>query len=239
VTSNTFKFKQFFIKQDVSKMKVNTDSVLLGAWAEGIEASRILDVGTGTGVIALMMAQKCTHAKVIGIDIDEDSVDEAQGNVAASPFAHRVSIIQSSLQEYTKLQPELFDVIISNPPYFNSGTHSLNESKLNTRHTVKLPHIDLITCSVALLNNTGLLYVILPNTEGVKFIDLAIKNLLHLSYYTSIKHRQEKPIERILLGFSKKEVSHVIKHEILIMKDDLSDYTDEYKELTKAFYQHF
>ncbi|MBK8700008.1 MAG: methyltransferase [Saprospiraceae bacterium] len=237
-SSNTFKFKQFVIKQDNCTMKVNTDGVLLGAWADPSGASNVLDIGTGTGVIALMMAQKEPSAKITGIEIDESSSLEAMENVSNSKFADRVEIIQRSIQDYAKNNKKQFDLIISNPPFFTGGTFSANENKANVRHTIKLPHGDLLIAVNTLLHPEGNFALILPYIEGLRFIELAERSKLHLSKLTEVRHHSDKPVERLLILLQKRKEN--VKHEeLLIMDEDLQSYTQQFISLTRDFYQIF
>jgi tRNA1Val (adenine37-N6)-methyltransferase len=236
--TNNFKFKQFTIKQDLCTMKVNTDGVLLGAWAEVCQNDRVLDIGTGTGVIALMIAQKASNCTVIGIDIDKDSCLEAKENVENSIFANQVSIEQISIQEYAENNKISFDHIVSNPPFFSGGTFSANENKANVRHTIKLPHGDLLKSVNSLLDTEGQFSLILPFIEGLRFQELAERSGLFLNKKTSVRHHESKPIERLLLGFSKTK-SKLIENEIYLTEGIEKTFTQDYINLTKDFYQNF
>ena len=219
-------------------MKVNTDGVLLGAWADVSNSDNVLDIGTGTGVIALMIAQRSSKSKIIGIEIDNASANEAIENVNNSKFRDQVSIVHESIQEYAKNHSDKFDLIISNPPFFTGGTFSANENKANVRHTIKLPHGDLLNAVNTLLGPDGNFALILPYIEGLRFIELAERSQLFVSRITEVHHRPEKPIERLLINFVKKKVT-VKKSELLIMDPDLTNYTRDFIELTKDFYQQF
>ena len=136
-----FTFKQFHVEQDRTAMKVGTDGVLLGAWAEG--GCTILDIGTGTGLVALMMAQRFEDAQVVGIDIDPDASEQARENVAASPFASRISILHTSLQAFSTERK--FDAIVSNPPYFEHSLKNPDAARAAARHADSLPFADLFS----------------------------------------------------------------------------------------------
>lgn len=218
-------------------MKVNTDGVLLGAWANIDNIKTALDIGSGTGVIALMIAQRNTSAKITGIDIDETSCVEATENVNNSIFNNRVRILHSSIQDFAIKADQKFDLIVSNPPFFTGGTFSANENKANVRHTIKLPHGDLLHAVTNLLSVSGNFALILPYIEGLRFIELAERSNLHLSHITEVRHRAEKPIERLLINLRKVK-SNPVKRELQIM-DDQEVYSDDFKNLTKDFYQHF
>jgi tRNA1Val (adenine37-N6)-methyltransferase len=236
--SNAFTFKKFTIKQEICTMKVNTDGILLGAWADISNAKKILDIGTGTGVIALMIAQRNELAKIIGIDIDDNSCLEAAENVANSIFRDNVKIIHTSIQTFSNASDEHYDLIISNPPFFTGGTFSANENKANVRHTIKLPHGDLLNAVTTLLSPTGNFALILPYIEGLRFIELAERSNLHLTHCTEVKHKSNKPVERLLINLSKIK-QKLSNNEIMIKEDDGNTYSKEFIALTKDFYQHF
>ncbi len=235
--TNAFTFKQFTIKQDICTMKVNTDGVLLGAWAEVEDCKKILDIGSGTGVIALMVAQRTKDVEIIGIDIDTNSCIEASENVENSIFKKKVEITNISIQDFANSTDEKFDLIVSNPPFFTGGTFSANENKANVRHTIKLPHGDLLNAVNTLLSPTGKFSLILPFIEGLRFIELAERSNLHLTRYTEVHHNLDKPVERILITLSKTPVK--IKKSSLYIKQDESAYTADFISLTKDFYQQF
>jgi tRNA1Val (adenine37-N6)-methyltransferase len=235
--SNAFTFKQFTIKQDITVMKVNTDGIILGAWADVSNIKNALDIGTGTGVIALMIAQRAAEAKVIGIDIDDNSCIEAQENVSASMFAERVKIGNISVQDFSNITNDKFDLIISNPPFFTGGTFSANENKANVRHTIKLPHGDLLKAVNILLAPDGRFSMILPFLEGLRFAELAERSGLHLIKETKVRHQASKNIERLLLTFSK-NIQSKVEDDICIMDAETKTYTERFVELTKDFYKN-
>lgn len=237
--SNAFTFKKFTIKQTICTMKVNTDGVLLGAWANIKNCKKVLDIGTGTGVIALMIAQRSDKTHILGIDIDENSSVEAKENVVNSPFHERVEIKNISIQDFVKEGKDTFELIISNPPFFTGGTFSANENKANVRHTIKLPHGDLLNAVNSLLDTKGDFALILPYIEGLRFMELAERSMLYPSHITEVRHRKEKPIERLLINFKKEKTSKPLTEELLIMEEDAQTYSEAFKALTKEFYIHF
>lgn len=237
-SNSTFTFKKFTIKQNHGTMKVNTDGVLLGAWADVENATSILDIGTGTGVIALMLAQRNPKAQIIGVEIDEAASEEATENVNESIFRDTVKIIHTSIQDFTINANQAFDVIVSNPPFFTGGTFSANENKAQVRHTIKLPHGDLLHSVNALLTNSGSFCVILPYIEGLRFIELAERSQLYANKITEVRHRKDKSIERLLIKFNKIKTA-TAKEDLFIMNEDASSYSDKYIQLTKEFYQQF
>lgn len=235
---NYFKFKKFEIIQAQSTMKVNTDAILLGSWARVEDCLNILDIGTGTGVIALMVAQRAENAKVTGVEIEEKSFLEASTNVDNSIFANRTSIVHDSIQNFSQVYKESFDHIVSNPPFFTGGTFSSNENKANVRHAIKLSHGDLLNAVTDLLSENGKFSVILPYIEGYRFVELAERSGLHTSKITEVRPRLSKSIERLLIEFTRVEKTKNMD-EILIYHKESKNYADDFKALTKDFYLHF
>jgi len=237
MSSSTFRFKQFEIEQDQCGMKIGTDGVLLGAWAPlKADAQRILDIGTGTGVIAIMQAQRCPNATVIGVEIDKNSAEQASANMAASPYQERLSVHLGSIQDFAKDTDDKYDLIISNPPFFTGGTFSKDQARNDVRHTVKLPNGDLLRCAHRLLSKDGIFSVILPYIEGLRFKEMADQYGFHLSHMTEVKPKVEKSVERLLMAFKRNPVDEVVTDSLVIQHKKRNDFTDAYIELTKAFY---
>ena len=161
-----FRFKQFAIRQENAAMKVGTDGALLGAWSDVSKANNILDIGTGTAIIAMMVAQRNSTAAITAIEIDEKALIDANFNVENCPWTNRIKIIQSSLQEFT---PTLkFDSIISNPPFFENSLKSNSRSKIKARHTDSLHYSDILNFASIHLSNIGVLHLILPVENAEK-----------------------------------------------------------------------
>jgi tRNA1Val (adenine37-N6)-methyltransferase len=234
MSSDVFAFKQFKIKQDKCAMKVGTDAVLLGAWTECGNAKKILDVGTGTGVLALMLAQK-SEATIWAIDIDKDSFIEAKENAYQSKWNNRLNVLNISMQEFTKENSNDFDVIISNPPYFTDAYKAKELSRNTARHTDELPFDQLIECVVKLLSEDGHFYSILPYNEAIQFKDMASKNNLYLIKSTRVKTKPEKEPKRLLMMYSKKQAIQT-EDELVIELDERHHYTQQYIDLTKDYY---
>lgn len=234
MSSDVFAFKQFKIKQDKCAMKVGTDAVLLGAWTECGNAKKILDVGTGTGVLALMLAQK-SEATIWAIDIDKDSFIEAKENAYQSKWNDRLNVLNISMQEFTKENSNDFDVIISNPPYFTDAYKAKELSRNTARHTDELPFDQLIECVVKLLSEDGHFYSILPYNEAIQFKNMASKNNLYLIKSTRVKTKPEKEPKRLLMMYSKKQAIQ-IEDELVIELDERHHYTQQYIDLTKDYY---
>jgi tRNA1Val (adenine37-N6)-methyltransferase len=236
--NQSFAFKKFSVSQDKSAHKVGTDAVLIGAWAQVEKAKSILDIGTGTGVIALMMAQK-SAAKIDAIDIEQSSFEQAIENVANSPWADRVKVHRASLQDFIKQAPGRYDIIISNPPYFVDSFKAPDEERNHARHNDMLPFQDLIEGAKQLLLPDGKLYIILPTREAQDFKARAEKKGLHLVKRLRIKTKLVNDTEkRHLMQFS--FISSPLNDQTLsIEKEGHHDYTDAYKLLTGDFYLHF
>ncbi len=243
--SKPFVFKQFKIHQDNCAMKVGTDGVLLGAWAEIEGAKSVLDIGTGTGVIAIMLAQKTASTRqteecsIHAVEIDDMAVKQARENMADSPFSLKLTVFHDSIQNFAKQQLDKYDLIVSNPPFFTGGTLSSNGDKTNVRHTVKLPHGDLLNATRELLNKNGRFCVILPLIEGLRFIEISRTYGFYLTHRTDVRPKQDKGIERLLLQFEL--TNRTFDHDELIIQNsrDERDYTEGYRDLTKDFYTIF
>lgn len=229
-----FSFKRFTVDDSITAMKVGTDGVLLGAWAAG--GRRILDIGTGSGLIALMMAQRFPEAKVVGIDIDEDACRQAELNVSASPFAGRITIVHSSLQDYTLSTPKAsFDAIVSNPPYFQNSLKSPDDKRTIARHNDSLSFRDLATCSRQLLAEGGTLSVIGPASAREDIESEAIINGMSVVNECLIKTRINKSARRFMVQMVNGSAdTYSSSTEVLNNADGTR--TEWYHELTKEFY---
>lgn len=237
MSNQTFAFKQFRINQDKCAMKVGTDAVLLGSWVNASNSKTILDIGTGTGIIALMLAQK-SGARIDAIDIDNNAFDQAQENINNCNWKDRITAHHVSLQQFAIDSPIKYDLIVSNPPYFVDSSKAIEESRTNARHTDQLAYHDLLDGVLKLLNPNGKFYIILPTKEGESFWELAEENKLYLTKLTRVITRTDKPEKRLLMRFEfiRRTFS---ENSITIEKDERHSYTDEYKELTKDYYLAF
>ena len=218
-------------------MKVGTDGALLGAWANVSGIKNVLDVGAGTGLISLMIAQR-TSVKVLGIEIEKNAAKEANENVQKSPWKNRVTIKNISFQEFEKSSKEKFDLIISNPPFFSNSYKNEVTNLAIARHNDLLPFSELIKGSVKLLNKNGRLAVILPIIQAKEFIELAKNKDLCLNRLTKVKPKAKKNTNRFLMEFTKKQMP--LKKDYLIIYNETGiDYTESYKQLTRDFYLKF
>lgn len=236
--NTSFAFKQFTIKQDKCAMKVGTDAVLLGSWVMPNGSKYVLDIGTGTGVISLMLAQK-TQAHIDAIDIDEDAVWQAKQNVSDSKFSQQISVAKSSLQEYAKNTTQKYNLIVTNPPYFEQSLKSSDEQRSHARHADVLPFEELLDGVLKLLDEKGKFCLILPTLEAEKFRALAEKRGLHLSKLLRVKSRIDKETDkRHLMQFEIKP-TEFSETTIAIELSERHQYTEEYKDLTKDYYINF
>ena len=236
--NDCFEFKQFKIKQNRCAMKVSTDAVLLGAWVIPNGSSRILDIGTGTGVIALMLAQKC-NADIIAIDIDKESTEQAKLNIAESIFNSKVHAVHSSFQDLVKSNTHKFNLIVTNPPYFIDSLKSNDDTRTIARHTDLLSFEDLLNGVKKTLDEKGKFCLILPKHEAELFRSMAQSKGLYLSKLLRVRTTKEKDTEkRHLMQFEFKE-SEFSESTLIIEEDSHRNYTKEYKDLTKDYYIHF
>src|SRR6201997_574746 len=209
MSQQTFVFKKFNVHQHKSAHKVGTDGVLIGAWAEVSKANTILDIGTGTGIIALMMAQK-SNAQIDAIDIEQGSFEQADENASHSIWANRIKVYQKSLQDFAANSTKKYDVIITNPPYFVDSSKAPDEERSHARHTDMLPFKELIRGVFSILNSTGKFYIILPTKEALDFKARAEKEDLHLVKLLRVKTKSTNDVEKrhiMLFMFSKEPYS--------------------------------
>jgi tRNA1Val (adenine37-N6)-methyltransferase len=225
----SFKFKQFEIQQSKNVFRVGTDGVLLGVLANVNNASRVLEVGTGTGLISLMLAQRNSNAEFLGIDINEEAVNLTQLNFENSPFKPRLKNIH---QDYKNFETEeKFDLIVSNPPYFEASD---SEKDKIARQTVELNFSQLISKSSKLLSRNGIFSVIIPVEAGSDFIEICEENRLFLIRKINIKGIENSKIKRVILEFSLTE--KVLEESEFIIEKSPRQYSDQYLELTKEFH---
>lgn len=234
---SAFRFKKFTIHQDATSMKVGTDGVLLGAWADIPGQGSILDVGTGTGLLALIAAQR-SNAIITAIEPDEASFKQSLENFAGSEWNSRIKAVKTSLQDLAGKQTEKFDLMISNPPFHEESVFSPDERKNMAKHSDSLPLKDLIECSTALLKPDGHCAIIYPYQHlcGIKKILAEQKLFIHKITY--IRPVPEKDFHRVLLQFGFRE-KPVIESTITIETGARHHYSLEYKKLTEPYYLYF
>lgn len=227
-----FAFKQFVIHHDRCAMKVGTDGVLLGAWTDIQHSCRILDVGTGTGLVALMLAQRCKKARILAVDIDTDAVNQAQENIERSPWKDRVEVMEQDIRVYET--EDRFDTIVSNPPYFIDSLECPDSQRTIARHTNTLDAESLLERVAGLLSEDGRFSLILPADQTHGFIQAAVGKRLYLSRYTAVITRPGLLPKRALMEFRKTE--GICKTDELVIELDRHVYSEDYIALTKDFY---
>ena len=226
-----FRFKQFTVFHDLCAMKVGTDGVLLGAWADCLNAQIILDVGTGSGLIALMLAQR-SNSTITAIDIDESAYRQAGINFKESPFHDRLSVYHTSIQQFSTSTK--YDLIVSNPPYFSNSLQSPDASRTHARHNDSLPLDDLIKYSQQLLSPKGKLALILPFDTFEQVNSRALEHSLFLCRKTQVCPTPSQAPKRVLLEYSPAQ-QPLVEDEFFIEKSR-HVYSEEYRNLTSEFY---
>ena len=234
MANSYFQFKRFTVCQQHCAMKVGTDGTLLGAWAAAPQApGRILDIGTGTGLIALMMAQRFPEALVTAIDIDEMAVSQAAENVAASPFADRISVVAADVQTFRTA--EKFDSIVCNPPFFEDSLTCPDPQRTEARHTVTLGYRQLMESVFRLLKDDGLFSVIIPTDCRARLESEAHLRGFFISRVCSIQTTPRKAPKRYMIEMTKQPVNEVdTTNGVLELSPQIR--SDWYHELTKEFY---
>ncbi len=230
-----FKFKEFTVQQDKCAMKIGTDGVLLGAWTSlEHNPNSILDIGTGTGLIALQLAQKSLAETIDAIEIDNRAYEQAVENFEDSDWADRLFCYHASIQEFADEIDDKYDLIVSNPPFYNEDFKTENESRNKARFTSSLSFEELIIYATKLLSENGTFSVIVPFKEEKTFIDLGESNKLYASRVCRVKGNIKSEIKRSLLEFSLHKSE--IKKEELIIEIERHQYTKAYIDLLKDFY---
>jgi len=226
-----FKFKQFTVYHDQCAMKVGIDAVLLGCWVQTHNTSTILDIGTGTGLIALMIAQR-TDAKIDAIDIDEGAFKQATFNVNNSPWNDRVAIEMTAIQDFNPSQK--YDLIVSNPPYFVNSLKNPDEQRTTARHTDTLTHEELVDHSIRLLAHNGRICLVLPVQEGFSCIEYAQSKGLHCNKLTEVYPKPGAEMKRLLIELSFASDTQV--KDALVIEIDRHVYSPEFSALAKDYY---
>ena len=228
-----FKFKHFTVNQKVSVMKVGTDAMILGAFIDTVNKKHALDIGTGTGVISLMLAQKNEALHVTGIEIDSESAVEAQLNFEESPWGNQLSIIQNNflLNDFKGKQ---YDLIVSNPPYFSTTNENLDERKAKARHVSSLQIIPFIEKVNELLTVDGNFWLIIPFDDYKLWQNQFKVNSLYVNQKIDVIGKVGATPIRCILNISRLFNQH--KEEIFCIRNSNGEYTEEYIDLTKEFH---
>lgn len=231
-----FQFKQFSVEQDRCAMKIGTDGVLLGAWTPIPEhVFSVLDVGAGTGIIALMLAQRTNAEQIDALEIDEEAYEQAVENFENSPWSDRLFCFHAGLDEFIEEPENEYDLIISNPPFYTEDYKTESEQRDLARFADAMPFEDLVEAADLLLSENGIFSVIIPYKEEAKFIDLAKDFDLFPIKITRVKGTPTTEIKRSLLAFSRNILENFPMDE-LVIETSRHIYTEEYIALTKDFY---
>lgn len=234
--NNWFQFKQFMIEQEHAAMKVGTDGVLLGAWTSLPQpGGRVLDIGTGTGLIALMLAQRVADIFVDALEIDPSSAVQARENFQNSPWKESLKCIPSSFQDYASQCRTNYDLIICNPPFFTDSSKTPSTEKNLARHDDSLSLEEIFRGSLPLLKGSAILSLILPAEKEALVLDLASEHQMHSRRITRVIPAPGKTAKRILLEISPSRGT-CEEDELVIENGKRHDYSDEYKKLTGEFY---
>ena len=238
MSNHYFKFKQFTIYQEKTAMKVGTDGILLGAWADVYDTQKCLDIGTGTGLISLILAQK-SKVFIDAIEIENEAFEQAKENISKSNFEKQIKVFFTDFQSFFKKNKTKYDVIISNPPYFKNSLKSNIQARKLARHNDTLSFEDILEGTSKLLNNNGIFYLILPYSEKDFFIKKAEFFKLFLQKATNVQAIKNKKYKRILLAFGKEKQTEIRENNIAIKDENNINYTSEFKNLTKDLYLFF
>lgn len=237
--TDTFNFKHFKVKQDRCAMKIGTDSVLLAAWTQiNSDTRKILDVGSGTGVISLMMAQRCPGAEIDGVELDPDAYEQCVENFEQSPWHLNLFNYHCSFQEFADSIEEQYDLIVSNPPYFDQGDRPESSRKL-ARDATSLPLKSLIDGAQKRLAKNGRLALVLPADQENNLLAILEQYNFTILRMTRVRGTAERPVKRILVECTQKtkntSTSNIQSKE-LIVEHQRHIYTHEYQELVREFY---
>ena len=231
-----FSFKQFSIQQDKTAMKIGTDGVLLGAWTPlDSNPNAILDIGAGTGIIALMLAQRSAAEQIDALEIDDDAYEQATDNFENSPWSDRLFCYHAGLDEFIEEPEDEYDLIVCNPPFYTDDYKTNNKQRDLARFSDAMPFDELIEAADLLLSENGIFSVIIPHKEEENFISLANMLELYPTKITRVKGTPTSDIKRSLLAFSRKKDSDFVIDELTI-ETSRHNYTEKYIALTKDFY---
>ena len=237
MANSYFEFKKFRINQDKSAFKVTTDSCILGAYVSDTNAESICDIGTGSGILALMLAQRFQDSRIDAVEIDELSAIQARDNIKASPWPDRIDVFNESIQEFSISKAKKYDLIVCNPPFYEDHLKSRNRQNNITRHNYMFSIKELAGSINTLLQDHGIFYTIMPpfsfNRLQEELDVYDIRLIDKLSIHSSIK----KPLYRNIGGFSRK--TDEIKTNTLVISDDQGEYSEDYRKLLKDYYLEF
>ena len=232
-SGDKFSFKRFDIGYNPSVMRVNTDSVLLGAWMSALDSGHILDIGTGSGLIALMAAQRCVNCSIESIDIDLKACFEARENVRNSPWSDRIQVFYCSLQEFSRLHPEKYQLIACNPPYYKIRS-SAKSFKNYARQQVKMSFRELLIGVNRLLDKSGCFALVLPATASLPFVEMASVYNLYPKREYAVSLKYGKPPARVLLELVRGLTN--TERRQFDLESSHGVWSNEYLQLIRDFY---
>lgn len=232
---NGFTFKQFFVAHDRCAMKVGTDGILLGAWAPIVGVKRVLDIGAGSGLLSLMLAQRTDdHIVIDAVELDEDAAQQAKENVEESPWAKRIHLHTADVQQWLTQENSRYDLIISNPPYYEQGVECATPQREQARYTTTLDHQTLLGCAAEAITEDGFFCVVLPENIGTAFSEQALSMGWHLRLRTDVAETELRPPHRVLLAFSPRAGECFTDR--LVIRGPEQQYSEGYTALTQMFY---
>jgi tRNA1Val (adenine37-N6)-methyltransferase len=226
-----FQFQQFRVNQDRCGMKVSTDAVLLGALAQAKSPKRILDIGTGTGVIALMMAQRFSNANITAVELDSDAASQASENFEESDFSARLELVHGGVQDYDSSRK--FDLVVSNPPYFSNHLPTTNLKRQRALHTDSLSFQELVEAVERNLSADGEFWVILPPKESAGLEEMLCNKGFHCSTSILIQDNPKLKFHRIVSSFSRHQKEKQV--EEIALKNEEGSFSEAYKKLISGF----
>ncbi|MDF7680178.1 tRNA1(Val) (adenine(37)-N6)-methyltransferase [Enterobacteriaceae bacterium ESL0689] len=232
---NGFTFKQFFVAHNRCAMKVGTDGILLAAWAPIFQVQHILDIGTGSGLLALMLAQRTIES--VGIDaveLDEQAACQAQENIMASPWSTRINVYHADIQQWQPVATRRYELIVSNPPFFAAGIPCATSQRDLARYTTTLNHITLLNCAAEWITEEGYFCVVLPVDIGHDFARHAQAMGWHLRLRTEVAENDQRPSHRVLQAFSPK--AGECFHDRMVIRRPDKQYSADFIALTEQFY---
>jgi len=229
-----FRFKQFIVEDDKSTMKIGTDAILLGAWADPLRVKFILEIGTGCGVISLMLAQR-SNALIYSIDIDEESVNQAKINFRQSAWNERLFPLMTSFQEFVPVSLQKYDLVITNPPFFIDSLPSHDKKKNLAKHSTQMNRHELVDGIKQILDEDGMFYIILPAEESRKFSTNAEKEGLFIQQQMKVRSKAGKPVNRVLSEFGFRPCVSPSSFEMVIRNEN-NTFTKEYVTFTEPYY---
>lgn len=230
-----FTFRQFFVAHNRCAMKVGTDGILLGAWAPVANVKRILDIGTGSGLLALMLAQRTENSVIIdAVELDPDAAGQAVENITASDWKNRITVHTADIQDWIQKQTQRYELIVSNPPYFEQGVECATPQRAQARYTTTLDHRALLYSAAQCITEEGFFCVVLPESAGITFTQKALEMGWHPRLRTDIAETEGRLPHRVLLAFSPR-AGEVYNDQLIIRGPD-QRYSDAYCGLTRTFY---